>query len=168
MPRFALCPKSLAVYALFAVMAFLAVLFYPAAAPDVALTTITGERLALHSLKGRVVLVNFWAPSCAPCVREMPLLADTYARLHARGLDVIAVAASYDPPDIVLDYAQKRHLPFAVALDIDDRIADAFGGLRAVPSTILIGRDGRIAERTDGALDPARLQQWLERQLGPG
>jgi len=141
---------------------------FPASAPAVVLTTIKGEKIALSSLKGRVVLVNFWAPSCAPCVHEMPMLAETYARLHARGFDVIAVAASYDPPNIVVDYAETRHLPFAVALDIDDDAAQAFGGLRAVPSTFLIGRDGRVVERVDGALDPAKLQQSLERQLGPG
>jgi hypothetical protein len=55
-----------------------------------------------------------------------------------------------------------------VALDIGDDSARAFGGLRAVPSTFLIGRDGRIVERVDGALDPGKLQQSLERQLGPG
>ena len=49
-----------------------------------------------------------------------------------------------------------------------DGVAHAFGGLRAVPSTFLISRDGRIVERIDGALDPAKLQQLLERQLGPG
>ena len=140
----------------------------PASAPAVVFTTLKGEKLPLQSLQGKVVLVNFWAPSCAPCVREMPMLADTYGKLHARGLEVVAVAASYDPPNVIFDYAQTRRLPFAVALDIDDAIANAFGGLRAVPSTFIVGRDGRIAQRFDGALDPARLQQALERQLGPG
>lgn len=160
--------RSLAIVAVVAVIAIAARLLFPALAPTVVLTTIKGEKLSLQALKGRVVLVNFWAPSCAPCVHEMPMLADTYTRLHARGLDVVAVAASYDPPNIVVDYAQSRHLPFAVALDVDDAVAHAFGGLHAVPSTFIIGRDGRIAQRVDGALDPAKLQQVLEHELGGG
>jgi peroxiredoxin len=161
-------PRYVVALAAIACVAVAALLLYPASAPAVVLSTIKGERVSLSALKGRVVLVNFWAPSCAPCVHEMPMLAETYTRLHARGLDVIAVAASYDPPNIVVDYAQSRQLPFAVALDIDDKVAQAFGGLRAVPTTFLIGRDGRIVQRVDGALDPARLQQLLERELGPG
>jgi peroxiredoxin len=156
---------ALTVFALFAAWSWS---WFPASAPDVVFTTIKGEKVSLQSLKGSVVLVNFWAPSCAPCVREMPMLADAYARLHARGLDVIAVAVSYDPPNVVVDYAETRHLPFNVALDLDDSLEQAFGGLRAVPTTFLIGRDGRIAERFDGPLDSGKLQQLLARQLGPG
>ena len=140
----------------------------PAIDSAVVVTTIKGEKISLPSLTGRVVLVNFWAPSCAPCVHEMPMLADTYSKLHGRGFDVIAVAANSDPPNIVVDYAETRHLPFAVALDIDDSVAKAFGGLRAVPSTFLIGRDGRIVWHVEGALDPDALRKVLERELGPG
>lgn len=137
----------------------------PSPVPAATFTSIKGDKIALSSLKGRVVLVNFWAPSCAPCIHEMPMLADTYTRLHARGLDVIAVAASYDPPNIVVDYAETRHLPFPVALDIDDAVARSFGGLHAVPSTFVIGRNGQLAEYVEGALDPEALQQMLKREL---
>ncbi|MBV8634969.1 MAG: TlpA family protein disulfide reductase [Burkholderiaceae bacterium] len=166
MPRSPFRRWLLATLALFVVLAVAAWLWLPAPAPEVVFTTTKGEKLPLQALKGRVVLVNFWAPSCAPCVREMPMLAETYARLHARGLEVVAVAVSYDPPNIVLDYAQTRHLPFPIALDIEDVVAHAFGGLRAVPSTVVIGRDGRIVRRVDGALDPVKLQKLLEQQLG--
>ncbi|HEX8954734.1 MAG TPA: TlpA disulfide reductase family protein [Burkholderiaceae bacterium] len=168
MPRKIHSRRSFAIFAVIAVIAIATAYLFPASAPAVVFTTIKGEKVSLQALKGRVVLVNFWAPSCAPCVREMPMLADTYTRLHARGLDVVAVAASYDPPNIVVDYAETRHLPFAVALDIDDAAAHAFGGLHAVPSTFVIGRNGRIVQRVDGALDPARLQQLLERELSAG
>jgi peroxiredoxin len=157
--------RSIVILVALVVAAVSALLLFPSAAPAVVFTTIKGEKVSLQSLKGRVVLVNFWAPSCTPCVREMPMLADTYSRLHARGFDVVAVAASYDPPNIVVDYAESRHLPFAVVLDIDDGVARAFGGLRAVPSTFVIDRDGRIVQRVDGVLDPAKLQQLLEREL---
>src|SRR6185437_15457592 len=94
--------RPIAILIVVAILAGAALLLFfgaaPAPAPAVVFTTLKGEKLPLRSLQGKVVLVNFWAPSCAPCVREMPMLADTYARLHARGFEVVAVAASYDPP----------------------------------------------------------------------
>jgi peroxiredoxin len=134
-------------------------------APEVVFTTLTGEKISLHALRGKVVLINFWATSCAPCVHEMPRLAQAYRRLHAGGLEIIAVPASYDPPNAVLDYSQSRQLPFPVALDIDDGIAQAFGGLKAVPTTVVIDRDGNIVARNEGELAPDVLAHLLDQAL---
>jgi cytochrome oxidase Cu insertion factor (SCO1/SenC/PrrC family) len=69
------------------------------AAPDVTFTSLSGERIDLKSLRGKVVMVNFWATSCSTCVHEMPQMVDTYTRFKDRGLNFVAVAMSYDPPN---------------------------------------------------------------------
>jgi len=134
-------------------------------APDVVFSTLSGQKIPLQSLRGKIVLVNFWATSCAPCVHEMPQLAGIYRQLNARGLEIVAVAAVYDPPNAVLDFATTRRLPFPVALDIQDEVAQAFGGIKAVPTAYLVGRDGKIIEHFEGELEAADLRRLLEEAL---
>lgn len=134
-------------------------------APQVEFAGIKGERISLQALHGKVVLVNFWSTSCAPCLREMPQLAATWRRLNPAGLEVVGVAASYDQPNIVVDFAETRHLPFPVALDVEGSVAHAFGGIKVVPTTYVVGRDGAIIDYVEGELDATRLAKLLERAL---
>jgi thiol-disulfide isomerase/thioredoxin len=90
------------------------------AAPDVTFTKLDGQQVALKDLRGKVVMVNFWATSCTTCVGEMPQMIETYNKFKDRGLDFVAVAMSYDPPNYVLNYTETRKLPFKVALDPQD------------------------------------------------
>ena len=139
------------------------------AAPNAVFTSLSGERIALAQLRGKVVLVNFWAASCAICVHEMPAMVDLYKRYAGQGLQFVAVAMSYDPPNYVLNYAQTRKLPFTVALDPQDELAHAFGGVDATPTTFLIGKDGNILERYIGVPEAGALQRSLEQALAaPG
>ena len=138
----------------------------PVAAPEVVFTTIQGERISLADLRGKVVLVDFWATSCAVCLKEMPEIAGIHRRLSARGLATIAVAMPYDRPDFVLHYAARNALPFAVALDPQGRVVQALGPVRGTPTLILIDRAGRIVRRLEGESDLAALERLIERELG--
>jgi peroxiredoxin len=133
--------------------------------PDVTITTIQGEQLTAASLRGKVVLVNFWATSCATCVKEMPRLVETYRRHRARGFETIAVAMSYDPPNYVLHYAARNALPFKVALDPTGAAARAFGDVELTPTTFVIDRRGTIVKRYLGEPDFAELDRLIERAL---
>src|SRR5690606_23866481 len=91
--------------------------FKPAApTPEASFVTLQGEKLDLASLRGKVVLVNFWATSCVTCVQEMPMLVDTHNKFAPQGYETIAVAMSYDPPNYVQNFAETRQLPSKVAL----------------------------------------------------
>lgn len=138
-----------------------------AVAPDVTFTSITGEQISLKSLRGRVVMVNFWATSCSTCVREMPQMVDTYRRYRSRGLDFIAVAMSYDPPNYVLNFTQTRALPFKVVLDPQDQLAKSFGDVKLTPTTFVIDRDGKIIKRYVGEPDFGALHGLLDKALAP-
>lgn len=137
------------------------------AAPDVTFISITGERIDLKGLRGKVVMINFWATSCSTCIREMPQMIDTYNRYRDKGLDFIAVAMSYDPPNYVLNFAQTRALPFKVALDPQDQAAKSFGDVKLTPTTFVIDRDGKIIKRYVGEPDFSALHAVLDKALAP-
>lgn len=142
------------------------VLGMPDRAPQVSFTTIDGRRLKLADLKGRVVLVNFWATSCPGCVAEMPQLIESYKRYQPQGFEVVAVAMSYDPPSHVVNYAKKNALPFPVALDADGSLAKQFGDVQVTPTAILVDSQGKIARRVMGQLDFNALHAFLNENLG--
>jgi thiol-disulfide isomerase/thioredoxin len=136
--------------------------------PDVGFTTIEGRELALSQLRGKVVLVDFWATSCAVCLKEMPVIAGIHQRLEARGLVTIAVAMQYDRPDFVLHYAHSNRLPFAVALDPMGKVAAALGPVRGTPTLLLVDRSGRLVERIEGESDLDALERRIELELERG
>jgi thiol-disulfide isomerase/thioredoxin len=140
----------------------------PVSPPEVNFIGLHGDRFTMASLKGKVVLVNFWATSCTVCVSEMPKLVQTHQKYRARGLETVAVAMSYDPPDHVFAFAQQNKLPFRVTLDIFGRALQAFGGIRGTPTTFLVDRSGRIVQRFEGEPDFARLGELIEKELANG
>jgi peroxiredoxin len=134
-------------------------------APDVTFTSISGEKLPLQSMRGKVVMVNFWATSCTTCVHEMPQMVQTYNKYKDKGLDFVAVAMSYDPPNYVLNYAQTRQLPFKVALDAQGDLAKQFGDVKLTPTTYIIDKNGKIIKRYVGEPEFAELHQLLDQAL---
>jgi peroxiredoxin len=137
----------------------------PEPAPEVTYTLLDGRRVGTDDLRGKVVLVNFWATSCATCLRKMPQLASMHLALHHRGLETIAVAMRHDPPALVSHFAETRRLPFAVAIDNTGSIARGFGDVRLTPTTFVIDRRGDIAARIVGEPDFDALQRLVERLL---
>ena len=137
-------------------------------APDVAYTLLDGKQTSLQSLRGKVVLVNFWATSCTTCVHEMPKVIDTYQRYKSRGYDTVAVAMSYDPPAYVMNFAESRKLPFAVAIDNTGSVAKSFGDVRLTPTSYLINKRGEIVKRYVGEPDFAALHALVEQLLAEG
>lgn len=132
-------------------------------APAITLATLQGQKLALESLRGKVVLVNFWATSCPGCIQEMPELIATSQKFKSKGVETIAVAMSYDRPDYVLKFAQQNALPFTVALDMDGQAARAFGDVRLTPTTFIIDKKGAIREQVIGTLDFKKLDKLLNK-----
>lgn len=135
------------------------------AAPAVTFTSLSGEKITPESLRGKVVLVNFWATSCTTCIKEMPDMVKTYNEFRGKGLEFVAVAMSYDPPNYVLNYTQTRSLPFKVALDADGAAAKAFGDVKLTPTTFVIDKQGNILKRYVGEPDFAELHQLLDKAL---
>ncbi len=140
-------------------------LFKKEAAPAVSFKTINGEQISMESLRGKVVMVNFWATSCTTCIAEMPEMVATYNKYAEKGFEFIAVAMSYDPPNYVLNYTETRQLPFKVALDTDGSAAKSFGDVKLTPTTFVIGKDGSILKRYVGIPEFAAMHQLIEKAL---
>ncbi|MBX9835884.1 MAG: TlpA family protein disulfide reductase, partial [Burkholderiaceae bacterium] len=87
------------------------------AAPVSTFVLLDGTNLRTADLRGKVVLVNFWATSCTTCVAEMPDLVATHQKYQAQGFETLAVAMHYDPPSYVVNFVESRKLPFKVAID---------------------------------------------------
>ena len=134
-------------------------------APAVQYQALDGRTTSTEALKGRVVLVNFWATSCPGCIKEMPALKDTHTKYAPKGYETVAVAMSYDPPSFVVNFAQQRGLPFWVALDNTGELAKAWGDISATPTTFLIDKQGRIVKRIVGKPDFAQLHAEIESLL---
>lgn len=136
-----------------------------AAAPAVSYTLLDGHHGNLASLRGKVILVNFWATSCTVCVAEMPLITATHDKFKGRGYETLAVAMRYDAPARVAHFAQSRQLPFGVAIDNTGEIAKRFGDVELTPTTFLIDKRGRVVKRYVGAPAFAELHVLVEELL---
>jgi len=140
--------------------------FYSATpAPDVTFISIAGDKISTQSLRGKVVMVNFWATSCTTCVKEMPHMVETYEKYKAQGMEFVAVAMQYDPPNYVLNFTETRKLPFTVAIDSAGDIAKQFGDVTLTPTTFLIDKHGKIIKRYVGEPDFPALHKLIEKEL---
>jgi cytochrome c biogenesis protein CcmG, thiol:disulfide interchange protein DsbE len=142
--------------------ATIAVHTYPPgrAAPPLRLRTLDGGELDLAALRGRAVVVNFWATWCEPCVREFPLLARTAAGHRADRLAVVGVLVG-DRPDAARAFIREHGGSWPVGVDADRRAAAAWGVV-GLPHTFFVHPDGTLASHQLGELTPATL----DRQLG--
>ena len=137
-------------------------------APEVTFISIAGDKISTANLRGKVVMVNFWATSCVSCVREMPAMVDTYNKFKGQGLEFVAVAMQYDPPNYVLNFTETRKLPFIVALDSGGDLAKSFGDVTMTPTTFVIARDGTILKRYVGVPDFSDVHALLQKALAAG
>ena len=95
-------------------------------APHVVFQTLSGRQLAMDELRGRVVVVKFWATTCTVCLDQMTATIETYHQFHDKGLDLVAVAMQYDPANRVIEFTEAARLPFTVALD-DEQVQGGRG-----------------------------------------
>ncbi|MGC3962572.1 MAG: TlpA disulfide reductase family protein [Rhodocyclaceae bacterium] len=137
----------------------------PTVAPEVSLTTLDGRTVTTQSLRGKVVLVNFWATTCTTCMAEMPKVIDTYKRFSPKGFETVAVAMDYDNPAWIKDYTARAKLPFTVGHDTTGSVARAFGDVRLTPTTFLIDKRGRIVQQYLGEPDFPKLHALLDKLL---
>jgi len=130
-----------------------------APAPDFTLTTSNGKIVALSSLKGQPVIINFWATWCGPCKTEMPAIQAAYQKHLSDKLQVLAVDAGEEQKDVQA-FGGALGLTFDLVLDPGNSVNDLYQ-VRAYPSTFFIGSDGKVAALQIGALTDAQLAEGL-------
>lgn len=134
-------------------------------APALTFTSIDGQKLRLSELRGKVVLVTFWATTCAICLVEQPELVQTYRRYRPRGLEVVAVAMPYDRLDLIRQHIAKYPMPFPVVWDKDGDIGRQFRDIPGTPTTFIVDKKGHLVSKTVGAIDFAKLRSFLDATL---
>jgi peroxiredoxin len=124
--------------------------------PDFQHKDTAGVARSVSAFKGKVLLVDFWATWCGPCVRELPNVQRAYEKYHARGFEVLAVSFDREPEKLQA-YVEEHKLPWPQILDGEDHPLGAQYGVVAIPTTFLIDREGKLAARNvrGEALDAA-------------
>ncbi|SFM23088.1 Peroxiredoxin [Ectothiorhodospira mobilis] len=132
------------------------------AMPAVTLPTLEGDPLDLGGLRGRPLLITFWASDCSSCLEEIPHLNALHRDYGQRGVEVIGIAMHYDPAKEVARTAERRGIAYTVALDRKGDAAEAFGNVQLTPTTFLISPKGRIVYQKMGPPDWERVEGTLE------
>jgi peroxiredoxin len=113
-------------------------------APDFALKDANGKVVRLADYQGKVVLLDFWATWCGPCVIEIPWFQEFQRKYKDRGFEVLGVSMDDDGWKAINPFVEKRKINYRIVLG-DDKTGDQYGGLEALPTTFVIDRGGRIA-----------------------
>jgi peroxiredoxin len=129
-----------------------------------AVRTLDGRSLSLAELRGRPVILDFWALRCAPCRVSLPQLSTMQGRYGTRGLMVVGLSLDDDPPTTVRRFAERLHLRFPVAM-ASEGMLDDYGPIRSIPTTIFIDRRGHIVRRVVGYVDEETLEGFIREIL---
>src|SRR5438105_1885112 len=130
-------------------------------APDFELKSLDGRTVRLSDFRGKVVVLNFWATWCAPCRVETPWLVDLYRQYKEQGLEVVGISMDDGEQEHVAEFAKELGINYTVLLG-NHAVGDAYGGLRFLPQTFFIDRNGKIIKRSFGIKSKCDLEDDIK------
>jgi peroxiredoxin len=133
-------------------------------APNFELKDVNGKVIRLSDYKGKAVMLDFWATWCGPCQIEIPWFMDFERKYRDQGLVVIGVAMDDDGWKSVKPFMEQMKINYRIVMG-DDHTADLYGGLEALPTTVLVDRDGRVASMHVGLAGKQEFQDAIEKLL---
>ncbi|MGA9673529.1 MAG: TlpA disulfide reductase family protein [Terracidiphilus sp.] len=134
-------------------------------APEFVRTDLNHRRLDLNAYQGKVVLLNFWATWCAPCLLEMPRFAAWQSQYGSRGLQIIGISMD-DDPALARSLVRKLKLNYPVAMG-DARLGKLYGGVMGLPLTFLIDRHGKVEAQIQGEVKVDSIESEFKPLLLP-
>jgi len=134
-------------------------------APQFVRTDFENRKLDLHALRGKVVLLDFWATWCASCQLEMPRFAAWQSQFGPRGFEVIGISMD-DDPALARKLYKKLKLNYPVAMG-DEQLGQLYGGVLGLPLTFLIDAQGNVQAEFRGETDLNLIEKEFKRLLGP-
>ena len=133
-------------------------------APDFALTDLSGRTVRLADFRGKVVLLDLWATWCGPCREEIPDFVELQTRYAERGFTLVGIALDEEGAKVVKPFAHQVGINYPVVIG-NTRVSAAYGGVQALPTAFLIGRDGRILETFVGDRAGSDFEQAIKSAL---
>jgi peroxiredoxin len=133
-------------------------------APPFALKDASGKIVKLADLKGKVVLLNFWATWCGPCKIEIPWFIEMEGRLKGSGLAVVGVAMDEEGWELVKPHVEKLKVNYRMLLG-NEEVAQAYGGVDSLPTTFLLDRSGRVASVHTGLVSKSVYENEVQELL---
>jgi peroxiredoxin len=121
-------------------------------APNFQLQDLDGRLVTLSDLRGKVVLLNFWATWCGPCRVEMPAMEELYRMFQRKDLEILAVSTDAEGVSVTKPFQQKNRLTFPILHDSDYRVGLTYGA-RSLPMTFMVDRQGIVRHQIFGARD---------------
>ena len=133
-------------------------------APDFVLPAyVGGSSVSLSQYKGKVVLVNFWATWCPPCRQEVPDFVKVQSELRPAGFEIVGISLD-DGPDPVAGFVKEQGINYAVAMG-DEHVTQQYGGVRAIPTSFLLDREGKVVKMYQGAIEAETLRSAVKALL---
>lgn len=134
----------------------------PQTRPDFSLLNMDGSTVTLSSLRGKVVLLDFWSTTCGPCKLEIPLLEDVAAHNKAERIQLLGI--SFDPPEKSRAWLERNQPSMTTLVDPNFEVMDAFH-VHGIPALVLVGRDGKVQQYWDGPVPRVELQAAIDRAV---
>jgi peroxiredoxin len=140
-------------------------------APDFTMKSLEGKPVRLSDLRGKAVVLNFWATWCEPCKIEMPWFVGFQKQYGANGLQVVGVSMGDDSPDEVAKFAKTMGVNYLILAGTDkerEPVADLYGGIQFLPVTVYIDREGKIVDKIFGLKGRAEIEDSIKKALATG
>ena len=134
------------------------------AAPDFALKDLNGRIYRLTNLRGRVVVLNFFATWCGPCRQEIPDFVRLYQRFRGKGLEIIGVSLDQEAGAVLGPFIRHYGITYPIVLGTREVVLD-YGGIKGIPTTFVIDRDGAISDRFVGLQSGHVIEKSVEQLL---
>ena len=138
--------------------------FQPQKAPNFSLKTYDGKVIELAKLKGKTVVVNFWATWCPPCRAEIPDFIKVYESSKAKGLEFVGIALDEDGWAKVKPFTDKNKITYPVVLGTPE-VVQAYGGIEGIPTSFIIDKKGNVVDRQVGLMTKDVLEKKISKVL---
>jgi thiol-disulfide isomerase/thioredoxin len=133
-------------------------------APDFRLKSLDGKEVSLSSLKGKAVMVNFWATWCEPCKIEMPWLVDLQEKYRKDGFEILGVAMDDSSQKEISEFARKMKVNYTVVIG-SEKVADLYGGLDGLPTNFFLDRNGKVIDSFKGLRSESVIVDDIKKAL---
>lgn len=135
-----------------------------APAPDFMVYDLENKPVKLADFKGKVVILDFWATWCPPCLEEIPHFKKLHQQYSGQGLVILGVSLDEAGRDHVKEFMKENSIPYPIAMS-NDKIVEDFGGIRGIPTTFVIDRDGKIVSKLVGYHDLEEFESLIKKVL---